>query len=358
MWLSILVICAVCFTAVRAQTEAPTAPPTVAPTDNISPTASPSQSNWQATPLPFKLTNPLNGKRIAAGYNGQNVAIATPYGIYASTDYGNTFSWTNADLEFWSSITSDSSGNNMYALNNNGMIYYTYGALKTGWTALPYSYTGYSDIATDSTGVYLYAINSLSSLSSYCTMNKYKNQFYTNYYSLSIYACNKVIVDSTSNNILVMGAYANQIGLSTNGGSTFTVYKLPYSLHSPFPVVATSYSATNSYVFVANGGQAIQISTNQGVTFSSATTVNSDFHNATMLASSGTGQYVVFGGFTKENTDNAEIWLSSDYGATFSTAFPTTSNEILGGVVSSSGSSIYVIAGQYLYSYQQSKFAM
>ncbi len=321
------------------------------------PTASPSQANWQTTPLPFKLDDPLNGKRIVSGYNGQNVAIATPYGIYASTDYGNSFFWTNAPMGYWSTVVSDSSGNNMYALNSAGEIYYSYGALKTGWVELPYTFTPYVDISTDSSGSHLYGIETYSN--TYCCyIDIYKNQYYYNgayiYYLNDV--CNKIIVDSSNTYVLVMTASANQIALSTNSGSTFTVYNLPFALTSFYPMVTTSYYNSNNYVYIANGGQLVEISTDQGVSFSASTTVNTNFINATMIASSGTGQTVVFGGFTDTNTNNAEIWISSSYGSTFTTAFPTTAQSIVGGFISSSGTSIYVLAAQYLYSYQQCKY--
>ncbi len=323
------------------------------PVPSYSPTPSPSQANWKATPLPFKLNDPFSGKRMTGSYNGQIVAIANQYGIYASTDYGNTFFWTNAAIGLWPTIVSDSSGNNMYALNYDGILYFSYGSIETGWAEVPDIDGEYIDIATDSSGSYLYGLETGSGY--YCSIDIYKNQnFYNEYFFQSI-GCDKIFVDSSNTYILVMGYVDNKIAVSTDSGLKFTIYDLPFSIRAFYPVVTTSYTDKNNYVYIANNGHIIEISTNRGASFTSSTTVNTNFRNASMIACSGSGETVVFGGLPYLNTTNAEIWISSNYGSTFTTAFPTTSNSIDGGFVSSSGTSIYVIAGEYLYSYQSIK---
>lgn len=364
------------FTYAQTPSTVPTLTPSFFPTINThSPTASPSQGNWHTTTLPFSLTEPLNGKRLATSYNGQNVAITTSYGIYASTDYGNNFQWANAGVSNWGSITSDSSGNNMYALNGNGYIYFSNNNLLKGWASLPSQFSKYSDIATDSSGSYLYALWASNGAYS-CSYDVYSKQYFIrSSYVNGLSYCDKVIVDSTSNNILILGqAYPSYtatstttkklVALSTNGGTSFTIYTIPNTVTSNVvptanelllsSLLATSYTSTNTYVYYVNNGKTVERSINQGKSFYNQTTIhNADFTNVTTMASSGNGQYVVLGGMTKSSSNNAEIWLSNNYGASFFPVFPTQSSQLAGAVISSTGSSIYVVAGQYVYSYQQ-----
>ncbi len=345
------------------QTLNPTVTPTLFPSPSLYPTLNPSQSSWKETKLPFKLDDPRNGKRIATSYSGQYVGIATPYGIYVSYDYGQTFEWARQNSNYddlsmtveWSSIVSDSTGLYMHALNNKGIIWSTNGNIDNSW--YPFSNTiGYVfvDIASDNSGQYIYGIMGDSVDETLCSVIQYLGGEFSFITTFSFNNCNKVFVDSTNVNLLVIGENANQIALSTNSGSTFNIYTLPYSLNTDFAFISMSYTNFNNYVYIAVSGQSVGVSNNFGQDWiSPVTTFNTDFGNATMIASSGTGQYVVFGGATRSGSTNAEIWMSSDYGATFTSAFPTSGKIITAGTASSSGASIYVISDDYLYCYQQ-----
>lgn len=347
------------------QTLNPTVTPTLFPSPSLYPTLNPSQANWKETKLPFKLTDPGNGKRIATSYSGQYVGITTPYGIYVSIDYGQTFQWAKQNSNYddlsmtveWFSIVSDSTGLYMHALNNKGVIWSTNGNLDNSWYPFP-STLGYiyMDIASDNSGQYIYAISDNSVDSTLCNVIQYFSGTYSFSTTFSFDNCNKVFVDSTNINLLVIGANANQIALSTNSGLTFNLYTLTYSVDTHFAFISMSYTNFNNYVYIAVNGGGVEVSNNFGQDWiSPITTFNTDFGNSTMIASSGTGQYVVFGGATQSGSTNAEIWMSSDYGATFTSAFPTSGKIITAGTASSSGSSIYVISDDYLYCYQQGK---
>ncbi len=319
-----------------------------------SPTNSP--STWSSKALPFEATASATGKTVATSSNGQYVAIANQYGIYASTDYGNTFAWSNAPtLQDWSTIVADPTGQTMYAIFGGAEVYYTANNdLLNGWQVFQYS-SGYAlaDIAVSSGSSYVYAVSNNAYSTCVAGVATATSSFYF-IASPSLLFCNQISTDTTGAFVAILGSTAsgvNQVAISNNYGASFTIYSTYYTgSGNGLSVMATSYANSNKYLFIPYSGQSIEVSSNGGSSFTLTTTsTNNDATNS--IACSGSGQMVLFGGVP--SASSSQLWLSTNYGASFSPVFNIGTNTVTGVTMSSAGTSMYAVAQGSFYSYQQ-----
>jgi hypothetical protein len=342
--------------------------PTVAPTPSPSftPTAVPTYFNSKTIGLPFTLEVPA--KLMAISYDGRKVAIATPYGIYASSDSGNTFRWTNAPIANWRCIVSDSTGLVMYALNSEGEVWTSYGDLFFGWVSINYenainSQIDVADIATTSDGHSLFFLtpyhkspldkrlgNSLLYLQyEALQLQNVAKQFIAHDYKPTY---TNIVTDNTGVNLLTLGTNTSACWENAfeRENSTLIDRDLPFRGNSLF---ATSYTDLNQYVYAVINTSAVAISTDNAKTFNQTIMFASDDVATTAIASSGTGQYLVVGGKTKE-TDVA-LRISTNYGANFDIIQYLLGTTVLAIAVSENGESIYALTDRFFYSFQQGK---
>ena len=308
---------------------------------------------WTATQLP--IDDGLNriGKHLAINYDGSKIAIASKHGgIYASEDGGKTFLRTDAPISDWRSLISDGSGNHMYALDGNAVIWSSsYGKLLSGWdllhkTRLRQSYNYFYDITVNSDAQYLYGITGT------CYMYRFQYRMFDLITSIPQFAnivCNKIITDHSGQHVIVQGIHGttSRIAVSNDYGVSFTTYDLPYNtdkmddnnvfMNYNSISMVTSNLNNNKYVFITtlynNTNTLLLSSSNDGMTFTStkywfprriAESIDEDI---IALTCSGNGQYVLYGSIIP-NTANSEsiascsnqlkLWLSNDYGETFS----------------------------------------
>ena len=253
---------------------------------------------WNQTKLPFSSQDPGNGKLMAIGYNGQNIAIATIYGLYVSSDYGNTFQWAKTPydlqsekgysmLQPWTTVVSDSTGTSMYALTNEGILWSSNGDIFSQWLGFTIHaiHSTFTDIAIDGSGSYLYGIPiGANNDPTKCNVAQYLTSRGTQSKTASfpLSSCNKILTDNNGENILVSGLDLNHVAVSSDSGSTFTVYTLPYPVSiTPQPtclLVGLSYSVANNYVYIAAAKDTVEASTDGGQTFPMETIIDPSYH--------------------------------------------------------------------------------
>ncbi len=332
------------------------------------PAEKPVPSEWLALQLPFSTTVDGNGKLFATSHDGKLVGIATENGIYASADSGKTFSWTNAPVSDWSSIVSDSSGENMYALDSNAHIWSSKGNLITGWEMFHVTrHTHYFyDLTINSNAQYLYAVTGTCYV--YRFQNS-KNDLITVIPEFLSTTCGKIMTDSTGAHIVVQGMSDTEtyIAVSNDYGVSFTIHNLPIDQITDgntkfITFSALSFGKSNQYLYIPiqTSPTTLFISSNNGgETFSPTPSwLSSDITDAVniMIVCSSDGQYVLYGGnfafpSSTSTVNKLQIFFSDDYGKTFNLVMSLEDNLLSGMSISSFGDMIYILTNEALYSF-------
>ena len=285
------------------------------------------------------------GQHLIGGISGGN--------IYFSSDFGASYSQSNAPNRLWISIALSKYGPYSYAVEQSyGNIYYstTYGS---AWTVVNnFNISVATQIVTDSTGQYVYAVGRSDTRFYYSLNNGVSWSVYSSS-SCTRYGYFTLAVDGTGRHIFVAEAVA--------GGSK--LYRFQLSSSSTISLVTskalptTVFSLTSSILPIVNSTFHLVLAGYYGPVYYSAKSGSSftqsqgaPYASWRTIASSANGTYVTVGG-------NAGVYCSSNFGATFTVTSLQATNLVWSSIaVSSSGRLQAVVASGSIF-YYSSNFA-
>ena len=312
--------------------------------------------------LPFtKVDAPIFFNQLATTNNGsQIIALGGSSEVYTSNDYGftftqSTFANSNQPDVYYSINDVDISGNGewyfvgatppstvVYRCNNQPQFESCWSSTTGLSTILP----GITSMDADYTGQHVVVVYSSTNIQG--TYAAFSSNFGATFAALPgiTAACASVAIDSTGTSIAA-SSVSGDIFVSTNSGVTFTTHKLYTS--TKLRVAASFYTQNqNIYALAQASGTPTMVSRNYGQNWTSLVVDPSSTASSTLIACSGTGQYLII-------SLGTDMLYSSDYGQSWSYALVNSVLSIQQIAISGDGMNIYLGTDGGMLIYHNSK---